>query len=68
MTSRSRKSSREPSENSDKKLSRLIEKLNAELKVMNEINPALADENREPTKINIHESVKRKPNLKPKRS
>jgi hypothetical protein len=68
MTSRSKKSSRDPSENSDLKLSRLIEKLNAELKVMNEINPSLAAENQEPTKINIPGSGKRKPNLKPKRS
>jgi hypothetical protein len=30
-------------ENSDKKLSRLIEKLNAELKVMNELNSNLAE-------------------------
>jgi hypothetical protein len=66
MKSRSRKPVKEALESSDKKLSRLIEKLNAELKVMNEIKPEMAAENHEPSKINIPETRKRKPNLKPK--
>jgi hypothetical protein len=51
-------------ENSDKKLSLLIEKLNAELKVMNEINSKLTSEKKENPNHKIPKPRKSNINLK----
>ncbi len=54
-------------ESSDKKLSYLIEKLNAEIKVMQELNSSLTEINPDQTDQSNHKTKKSIANLKPKK-